>query len=159
MTRTRFDQLVTSVRERKLDIARQVITACAALRDPGADTRQRALSRARETLAGTGELPLFTLTFLYRLGLADEVFDLVDQAHFAYIFDSDRRSPNATGSNGLIFGVVFNSAMMRDRRFPRLCDKLGLCDYWVMTERWPDCADAVAPHYDFTAEARRLAAA
>jgi adenylate cyclase len=46
--------------------------------------------------------------------------------------------------------------MIRDARFPRLCAKLGLCDYWVKTERWPDCADEVA--YDFKAESRRLAA-
>jgi hypothetical protein len=50
-------------------------------------------------------------------------------------------------------------AMMRDVRFVRLCAKLGLCDYWVNTGRWPDCADAVATYYDFRAEARRLASA
>jgi hypothetical protein len=27
----------------------------------------------------------------------------------------------------------------------------------VKTGRWPDCADFVAPSYDFRAEARRLA--
>ena len=51
--------------------------------------------------------------------------------------------------------VLFNSnaAILNDPRFPRLCAKLGLCDYWVATGRWPDRADA-AP-YDFRAEARR----
>ena len=47
--------------------------------------------------------------------------------------------------------------MMRDIRFVGLCARLGLCDYWMKTGRWPDCADVVAPYYDFRAEARRLA--
>ena len=157
----RFDDLVASVRDRKLDAPslRQAISNGRALRDPGPDIRERVLSRARDTLVGTGELVLFPLTFMYRLGLADEVFDLVGQASFSFMFDPAKRSPNATASNGIIFSVVFNSAMMRDPRFPRLCAKLGLCDYWVKTERWPDCAEAVAPYYDFKAECRRLAAA
>ena len=70
------------------------------------------------------------------------------------MFDPDQRSPNATASNGLIFSVVYNSAMMRDPRFPRLCARLGLCDYWVKSDQWPDCADRVP--YDFRAEAGRL---
>jgi hypothetical protein len=47
--------------------------------------------------------------------------------------------------------------MASDVRFMRLCAKMGFCDYWVQTGRWPDCADKVP--YDFRAEARRLAAA
>jgi hypothetical protein len=35
------------------------------------------------------------------------------------------------------------------------CTRLGLCDYWVKTGRWPDCADELTPYYDFRAEARR----
>ena len=57
------------------------------------------------------------------------------------MFDPDQRSPNGTSSNGLIFSVVHNGAMMRDPRFVSLCAKLGLCDYWVKTDRWPDCAE------------------
>jgi hypothetical protein len=49
------------------------------------------------------------------------------------------------------------SPLMRDPRFIGLCAKLGLCDYWVATGRWPDCADLVADAYDFRAEARRRA--
>ncbi len=48
--------------------------------------------------------------------------------------------------------------MRRDRRFVKLCAQLGLCDYWVKTGRWPDCADEVAPYYDFRAEAQRYVA-
>ena len=34
-----------------------------------------------------------------------------------------------------------------------LCARLGLCDYWVATGRWPDCVDEVATRYDFRASA------
>ena len=68
-------------------------------------------------------------------------------------------SGKPSGSNGIIFSAVYGGELMRDVRFIGLCAKLGLVDYWVKTDHWPDCAEVVAPHYDFTAEARRLAAA
>jgi len=45
----------------------------------------------------------------------------------------------------------------RPRIRMRLCAKIGFCDYWVHTNRWPDCADKVL--YDFKAEARRFVTA
>jgi hypothetical protein len=39
----------------------------------------------------------------------------------------------------------------------RLRAKMGLCDYWMQTDRWPDCVGKVP--YDFRAEARWLAGA
>jgi len=55
--------------------------------------------------------------------------------------------------------MALNGSMIRDPRFPRLCARLGLCDYWVSSERWPDCADEGVLPYDFKAEAHRLAVA
>jgi hypothetical protein len=46
-----------------------------------------------------------------------------------------------------------------DRRFVGLCAKLGYVDYWVETDRWPDCVAETAPYYDFKAEGRRAAEA
>ena len=99
------------------------------------------------------------LVWLYRLGLRDEVFELVDHCSFAYAFDPRGRSPDSAGSNGVIFSQAYTARLMRDPRFPRLCAKLGLCDYWIKSGRWPDCAEVVTPFYDFRAECRRLAAA
>jgi hypothetical protein len=44
--------------------------------------------------------------------------------------------------------------MIADRRFVRLCARLGLVTYWIETDRWPDCADAPGLNYDFRAECR-----
>jgi len=84
--------------------------------------------------------------------MTDEVFGLIDQASFAHVFD-DAPAPSGVTNPGAIFAQL-NMAMIGDLRFVGLCAKLGLCAYWVKTERWPDCVDEVA--YDFKAEAQRL---
>jgi hypothetical protein len=59
----------------------------------------------------------------------------------------------------MMFNVNQPGPMMPDIRFVGLCAKLGLCDYWVKTGRWPDCAEDGVLAYDFKAECRRLAPA
>jgi tetratricopeptide (TPR) repeat protein len=155
-----FDECVAAAKG-EFDTAwlRRSIDYGLALRAPGAVTQARVLKETRDTLNRTGSLPLHRLGFLCRLGLADEAFGLLDEISFAYMFDPERRSPNGAIDDGLIFAVLQSSEMMQDIRFVRLCAKLGLCDYWVKSGNWPDCAQSVAPFYDFKAEARRLIAA
>jgi hypothetical protein len=90
------------------------------------------------------------------MGLTDEIYQLLDQASFDHLFEP------ASHWSGNDFGlhVIYQSRrLMLDARFASLCARLGLCDYWVTTERWPDCAaDGVLP-YDFKAACRRLATA
>jgi len=70
-------------------------------------------------------------------------------------------SGSAPLAGALPAGVIFDRgspshrAVIDDMRFVGLCAKIGLCDYWVTSGYWPDCADEVP--YDFRAEARRLA--
>ncbi len=52
-----------------------------------------------------------------------------------------------------LFGVD-QKALRADPRFLQLCARLGLCDYWVGTDQWPDCADEV--DYGFRALATSL---
>ncbi len=47
------------------------------------------------------------------------------------------------------------AALRRDIRFPLLCCRLGLVDYWTQSGRWPDCADEVS--YDFKVECEKAA--
>ena len=157
----RFDKWVAAAGERGLDtpILRSVISDGRGQREPGPEIRARALVKARNRLARTRALPMSTFTTLSGLGLTDEVFDLVDRTSFGFVVDNAQRSPNgAAGSNGM-FSPAHGHGMMRDIRFVGLCAKLGLCDYWVETDRWPDCIDTVASEYDFKAEARRLSTA
>jgi adenylate cyclase len=153
-----FDTLVADAKAHHLDMKslHPHITYGVALRSPDDDMRSRALRRAQKRLSEAGTLPVMTFTFLYRLGLADDVFRLADRTSFAYMFDAKLASPSGVIDEGLIFAEVYNAEMMRDVRFVGFCAKLGLCAYWVKSGQWPDCADAVAPHYDFRAETRKL---
>ncbi|MGI8841630.1 MAG: winged helix-turn-helix domain-containing protein [Caulobacteraceae bacterium] len=128
-----------------------------ALRDPNPKIRARILDILTDELARSGTILLGPVVLAYKLGLNDDVFERIGEASFEHLFDPRGLSPggwyNAT--------VIFSSAtdIDRDRRFPGFCAKLGLCDYWVKTDRWPDCAADGAVPYDFKAECRRLAAA
>ncbi len=157
-----FDDLVAASEKYEFDspMLRRSIGYGKALRAPGPEMQARALKRAKDNLSRTGSIPLWSFAFLYRLGLVDEAYHLINQASFAYMFDPELRSPNGAIDDGVIFSVLHNSSdMMKDIRFVRLCAKLGLCDYWVNTGNWPDCAEALAPYYDFKAEARGLVTA
>jgi TolB-like protein len=154
-----FEDLASAARSRGFDSpsVRNSIFYGRQRRVLDADVAANRLSRARERLAQTRVLAIAEFLGLNMSGLVDEAFELIDQASFDYMFDPDKASPNgAAGSSGM-FNPKEAGAMMRDVRFVGLCAKLGLCDYWVKTDRWPDCADAVAPYYDFRAEAERLA--
>jgi TolB-like protein len=156
---------------------KRVDAALARLAASGLDTQRTRLSRkrverirrwdARETAAlareladevdRTGTIRLY-LQWACRLGLTDHVYALVERASFAHLFEpTGRLHPLDYGLHALFWRG--ESAMQQDPRYVRLCARLGLCDYWVRTERWPDCADAVAPYYDFRSEARRCARA
>lgn len=124
------------------------------LRQPDAGSIDRYLQRIRDDLGRTGTVRLDSLALLYNLGRGDAAFQLIDQASFAFMFDPKAAWPHGSLHASYIFNLTANRGMIADRRFPRLCAKLGLCDYWLESGRWPDCADMVA--YDFRAEARRL---
>jgi adenylate cyclase len=109
-----------------------------------------------EELERTGTIR-FYLQWACDVGLTELVYDLVERASFQHLFKpSGRVSKVDFGLHALFFRE--GKAMYDDPRFVRLCARLGLCDYWVRTDRWPDCADKLAVHYDFRDEARRHAA-
>ena len=113
------------------------------------------LQYARDELAQTGNVREDTLACMCELDLNDEAFTLLERSSFDYVTDPEKPWPGVP-SAWQIFSRHMRWNLIRDPRFPRLCAKLRLCDYWVETGKWPDCADEVA--YDFRAEARRLAA-
>jgi TolB-like protein len=153
----RFEQLVDDSRLRLQEpVFRGLVWYARNLRHPDPHAVMHALDRAREQVSRTGTVQLDRLTSLYRLGQREEVFALIGQASFAHMFDEAGPPPSGMLSADLIFRAG-NADMMADIRFVGLCAKLGLCDYWVKSGAWPDCAEQVP--YDFKAEARRLATA
>ena len=47
--------------------------------------------------------------------------------------------------------------LRRDPRFAEVCVRLGLHESWRESGHWPDCADELAPLYDFRARCEQLA--
>ncbi len=156
-----FDRLRRAVADLELSgrYVDQALASAAMLRDPTSKRRQRMLEVIGEQIHQAGTVTFGPLVLAYKMGLTEEVFSFIGQASFAHLFEEDGPPPASNLSPGIIFDRAVNLEMMADARFAGFCSKLGLCDYWVKTDRWPDCAaDDVLP-YDFKAECRRLATA
>ena len=154
-----FHRLTAIIQERHAASAplKETLRFVSMVRDPAPGQRRRFVERLSRQVAETGGMDLALLAFAHRIGVADEAFALIAEATFPNKWAED--GPAAAESQfppGIIFDRTLCGPLMEDPRFVVLCAKLGLCDYWVRTERWPDCA-AIAP-YDFEGGARRLAA-
>jgi tetratricopeptide (TPR) repeat protein len=130
-----------------------------ALREGDPELRPRLARRLDRSITQTGTVPLHLLATVSAVGMIEEAFAAIDRASYEFMFEEDGMEPASVYNPGIIFDPQFCASLMRDIRFVGLCAKLGLCDYWVQTGRWPDCAAAPGLDYDFKAEARRLAGA
>jgi TolB-like protein len=130
---------------------KMAVTGANHLRLPLQEIQAGAREAAERQIAARGSVEIRTMMALYSAGLCDEAFDAWARSDFDF-----RRSyqPDSVFLLSMIFGIL-NVAIRKDIRFMDLCQRLGLCDYWVETNRWPDCATDVSPHYDLQAEARR----
>ena len=52
----------------------------------------------------------------------------------------------------MVFPVAYPE-LRASPRFVKMCARLGLVAYWLETQTWPDCADAVP--YDFRSECEK----
>jgi TolB-like protein len=151
----RYDELLGIAQ--KLDLMASVGEAVRVgkmLRNPAPWRKQALIAFIGEEIRKTGTTEFAPLMLGCKLGLADEVFALIEQASFAHLFDETGPPPAGEFLPGVIFDPILNGEMARDVRFVAFCGKIGLCDYWLQTDRWPDLAHT-AP-YDLKAEARRL---
>jgi len=121
------------------------------LRDPNPALAQAYLHAVRAQFEDTGRLQLDGFCTLDDFGLTDEAFEMAEKASFDHMFDPQGQHPGGGYAVAIIFSR-HNGRRTRDPRFVKLCAKLGMCDYWVKADKWPDCA-ADAP-YDFKSEAR-----
>lgn len=78
------------------------------------------------------------------------------------VAESARLGPMGTrddvmGPDGYRTSLLFQAGMPElrsDPRFPRLCARLGLVEFWLATRKWPDCADGLP--YDFRVECEKV---
>jgi TolB-like protein len=114
-------------------------------RHAAADAILSALARS------TGPVPLSSCMTAARFGSAERAFDLIERAiergrplcsdpHVAFGMARSQSSLQLFVHNG---GEPF----FMHKRFPKLCARLGLAQYWIESDHWPDCAAGAA--YDF----------
>jgi adenylate cyclase len=154
----RFEALVDASQRRGFDSPhlRSFVDYQRNRRVPSPDYLAAHRARMQAGLEGDGRVSLRDLVRLYALGRTDEAFDFAERASFADWFDPDGRPPTEIWAPGIMF-LSSNRGMTEDPRFVRLCARLGLVDYWVATDRWPDCANPGVLAYDFKLECRQLA--
>jgi TolB-like protein len=122
------------------------------MRDPTSENRQRLLGAVRKRVEATGHADAAPMLFLAYLGFVDETYQLLDDAKLGPAGSPrDQLGPNAYRTH-LLFPVAYPE-LRADPRFVKLCARLGLVEYWLATQKWPDCADVVP--YDFRAECER----
>lgn len=86
------------------------------------------------------------LVYAAHLGLVDEAYAVAETARLGPSGNSD----DIMGLDGYRTSLLFQANMpelRNDRRCARLCARVGLVEFWVATDKWPDCADVVP--YDF----------
>ncbi len=158
---SRMEQLISRIR--KLGphsaVAERHIENARRMRDWTDADSARLLEELQRQISETGTLVLRIATNGCHMGLVDEVYPLLERASFAHLFEPGGRFLPLDYGLHWLFGEREGglSRLQMDPRFPRLCARFGLCDYWVATDHWPDCAATLKPYYDFEASCRRLA--
>jgi hypothetical protein len=104
-------------------------------------------------VAKTGGVDVARLVYAAHLGLVDDAYCAADAARLGPAGTGD----DIMGPDGYRTALLFQASMpelRNDLRFPRLCARLGLVEFWIATGKWPDCAAEVP--YDFERECARV---
>jgi hypothetical protein len=101
---------------------------------------------SRETRKAPAAVPL-RIQALGHADATDEAYAMMDQ-------------PGVTAATVGATAVLFRPHLKNfryDPRFMQISKRLGLLDYWLANETWPDFCEDPRLSYDCRAEARRLA--
>jgi adenylate cyclase len=130
-----------------------VIAFAQVMRNPTLRNRRRMFDMIARRADATGHIDAQVAVIAAELGFVDETFALLERSRFG-----------PSGSPHDVFGthayrtvLLFPKAyqnLRADPRFVQVCARLGLAEYWLETQQWPDCAAEVP--YDFKSECERL---
>jgi hypothetical protein len=124
----------------------------AALRDPTPEMRQKMLESISRSVDLTGHADAMPFIQLAEFDFVDEAYALLDRAKLG----PSGGPKDALGVNAYRTHLLFPAAYTKlraDPRFVKLCARLGLVEYWLETQQWPDCSEVVP--YDFRAECEK----
>ena len=94
----------------------------------------------------TGAVDVARLVYAAHVGLVDHAYRAAESARLGPMGTPD----DIMGPDRYRTALLFQAGMPElriDPRFPRLCARLGLVEFWLATDKWPDCVDEVP--YDF----------
>jgi len=150
-----IDRLLDPAANRPLREFVDGLTFINAKRDPSPEN----VGKIREALdahaARTGCVDISRIVYAAHLGLTEDVYRVIENARLG----PRGAAGDAMGPDGYRTGILFWRIMpeiRNDPRFVKLCARLGLVEFWVATQRWPDCADDVP--YDFRAACKEARA-
>jgi hypothetical protein len=110
------------------------------------------VSDLRPKIANGAALPRLASVLLCIAGRIDEAYGVIDPSKLG----PTGGTADELGLGAYMPGPLFNRFLdpfRADPRFVKLCARLGLVEYWLTAQRWPDCADEVP--YDFRAECEK----
>ena len=125
-----------------------IIATAATMRYPTPENRQFLFEMMKARVQKVGAIDAIFLTFSSLIGMADAAFPIIETLPFG----PTGAKGDALGMMGFRTHLLFTPANKQGRddlRFVKLCARLGLVDYWLETDIWPDCVDEVP--YDFKA--------
>jgi tetratricopeptide (TPR) repeat protein len=131
---------------------RGVLKIIAAFRDPTPENLQNYVAAATGSIDLTGHAEAVRFVWLAELGDADEAYVLLDRTKLG----PSGGPKDMVGQTAYRTAGLFQAAYTKlraDPRFVKLCARLGLVEYWLATQKWPDCAETVP--YDFRAECEK----
>lgn len=139
-----------AVHERDIDVLRNYVR----LLRLAPDERLKACDQLLDAVAADdGPLPLSTCMFAASHGCADRAFDVINAAldgGRALKPDNHEAFGMARSQSSLqLFVSTGGTPAWTHPRFPALCARVGLAQYWLETKKWPDCATETP--YDFRA--------
>ena len=144
------DRLLTLAATRPLREFQDTVPFVRAKRSPEHVDAWRGAFEAH--ISKTGRVDVARLAYAAHLGLVDDAYRAADVVRLGPAGGVE----DLMGPDGYRTAILFQANMpelRNDQRFPRLCARLGLVDFWLATQRWPDCA-AETP-YDFKLECER----
>jgi hypothetical protein len=127
-----------------------------AKRNPTAENIGATRDALEAHVAKAGSVDVKRFVYAAHLGLVDDVYRVVEGARLGPRGAAD----DMIGPDAYRTGMLFWKGMpeiRNDPRFVPLCARLGLVEFWLATQKWPDCVDEVP--YDFKAaceEARSI---
>jgi TolB-like protein len=147
------DRLLALAATRPLREFQDTIPFVRAKRDPTPEHIGAWRSTFQAHVAKTGGVDVARLVYAAHLGLVDDAYRAADSARLGPAGTSD----DIMGPDGYRTALLFQASMpelRNDLRFPRLCARLGLVEFWMTTGKWPDCAAEVP--YDFKSECAKV---